>query len=187
MLSATLQNFVYKLKSKSSAGVIFSLVFFTKSVQESNKGPLRDKHKKFIIHYFDSEQKLNILKKETPSDEQSPTNPSDDNTDKLIDHAKALIDRAKTFITKLVGCKHGSKHPTISPVEMDVKPKALDVLHGQTMNKLTPLHVETDGSSRPSDADSNIPKCRKINGKMCTEIFTSVKDLKPPITKTITV
>ena len=104
-------------------------------------------------------------------------NPSDDNTDKLIDHAKALIDRAKTFITKLVGHKHGTKHPTTSPVETDMKPEALDVLHGQTMNKLTLLHVETDGSSRPSDADSNIPKHRKIKCKICTEIFSSVKDL----------
>ena len=90
------------------------------------------------------------IKEEPLSDEQSMANPFDDNMDKLIDHAKTLIDRAKTFVTKLVGHKHGSKHPTTSPVAADVKPKALDVLHGQTMNKLTLLHVETDGSSRPS-------------------------------------
>ena len=115
------------------------------------------------------------IKEETPSDEQSPTHPSDDNTDKLIDHAKALINKAKTFVTKLVGRKHGSKHPITSPVETDVKQKALDVLHRQTMNKLTPLHVETDGSSRPSNVDTNIPKRRKIKCKMCTEIFSSVE------------
>ena len=116
------------------------------------------------------------IKEETPSDEQSQINP-DNNMDKLIDHTKALIDRAKTFITKLVGHKHSTKHPITSPVETDVKPKALDMLHGQTLNKLTTLHVETDGSSRPSDADSTIPKYRKIKCKMCTEIFSSVKDL----------
>ena len=117
------------------------------------------------------------IKEETPSDEQLPTHASDDNMDKLVDHAKALINKAKTFVTKPVSHKHGSKHPITSPVETDVKPKALDVLHGQTMNKLTPLHVETDGSSRPSNVDTNIPKHRKIKCKMCTEIFSSVKDL----------
>ena len=117
------------------------------------------------------------IKEEPPSDEQSQKTPTDDNTDQLIDHAKALIDTAKTFITKPVGHKHGRKHPATSPVETDVKPKALDVLHGETMNKLTTLQVETDGSSRPSDADSNTQKHRKIRCKMCNEIFSSVKEL----------
>ena len=88
-----------------------------------------------------------------------------------------LIDKAKTFVTKPVGCKHGSKHATKSSVETDVKPTALELLHGQTLNKLATLHVETDGSSRPSDAESTLPKHRKIRWKMCTEIFTSIKDL----------
>ena len=65
----------------------------------------------------------------------------------------------------------------LDTVKADVKPKALDILHGVTMNKLTTLHVEMDGSSRPSDVDSRIPKCRKIKCKMCMEIFGSVKDL----------
>ena len=56
-------------------------------------------------------------------------------------------------------------------------PKALDVLQDMTLNKLRTLHVETDGSNRPSDSVSNTPKCRKIKCKMCDEIFSSVKDL----------
>ena len=56
-------------------------------------------------------------------------------------------------------------------------PKALDVLQDMTINKLRTLHVETDGSNRPSDSVPNTPKHRKIKCKMCDEIFSSVKDL----------
>ena len=97
--------------------------------------------------------------------------------DQLIDHAQALIDTAKTFVTKPVGHKQPKKQPAAKPVESGKDPMALDVLHGMTMNKLTTLHVETDGSNCLSDADPITPKCRKIKCKMCTEIFGSVKDL----------
>ena len=72
---------------------------------------------------------------------------NEDKMDQLIDHAKALIDMAKTFVTKPVGRKQSRKQPTAKPVKSGIKPKALDVLHGVTMNKLATLHVETDGSS----------------------------------------
>ena len=117
------------------------------------------------------------IKEEPTSDEHPQKTPTDDNTDQLIDHTKVLIDTAKTFVTKLARHKHGRKHPATLSVETDVKPKALDVLHGATMNNLTTLQVETDGSSRPGDADTNIPKHRKIKCKMCNEIFSSVKEL----------
>ena len=45
------------------------------------------------------------------------------------------------------------------------------------MNKLATLHVETDGTSRPSDEGTTIPKCRKIKCKMCMEIFGTVREL----------
>ena len=102
---------------------------------------------------------------------------SEDKTDQLIDHAQALIDTAKIFVTKPVGCKQPKKQPATKPVKSGKDPAALDVLHRVTMNKLTMLHVEVDGSNRPSDADPITPKCRKIKCKMCTEIFGSVKDL----------
>ena len=72
------------------------------------------------------------IKVEPQSDEHTQKTPTEDNTDQLIDHAKALIDTAKTFVTKPAGRKHGRKHPATSSVETDVKPKALDVLHGVT-------------------------------------------------------
>ena len=78
-----------------------------------------------------------LIKEEPTSDEHPQKTPTDDNTDQLIDHAKALTDTAKTFVTKLAGRKHGRKHSVTSPVETDVKTKALDMLHGETMNKLT--------------------------------------------------
>ena len=78
-----------------------------------------------------------MIKEEPTSDEHPQKTPTDDNTDQLIDHAKALIDTAKTFVTKLASCKHGRKHSVTLPVETDVKPKTLDMLHGETMNKLT--------------------------------------------------
>ena len=114
---------------------------------------------------------------ELQTDDLTERTPTEDKTDQLIDHAKALIDTAKTFVTKPVSRKHSSKQPTAKPVKANVNLKALDILHGVTMNKLATLHVKTDGSSQPSDVDSSIPKCRKIKHKMCTEIFGSVKDL----------
>ena len=50
------------------------------------------------------------------------------------------------------------------------KPKALDMLHGQTLNNIATLKVGTDGTS---DADSST----KIKCKICTEIFSSFKEL----------
>ena len=61
--------------------------------------------------------------------------------------------------------------------ELSKVPKALDMLQDMTINKLRTLHVETDGSNRPSYSVPNTPKCRKIKCKMCDEIFSSVKDL----------
>ena len=97
-------------------------------------------------------------------------------TDQLIDQAHALIDTAKTFITKPVSHKHPRKRPMKS-AEASKVPKALDVLQDMTINKLRTLHVETDGSNRPSDSVPSTPKRRKIKCKMCDEIFSSVKDL----------
>ena len=114
---------------------------------------------------------------EPQSDELTKKNSTEDQTDQLIHHAKALINTAKTFVTKPVSHKHDRKQPTALPVETDVKPKALDIHHRVTLNKLATLHMETDGSSGPSDADSSTPKCRKIKCKMCMEIFGSVKEL----------
>ena len=102
---------------------------------------------------------------------------SEDKTDQFIDHAQALIDTAKTFVTKPVGRKQPKKQPAAKPVKSGKDPTALDVLHVMSMNKLTTLHAETDGSNCPSDADPITPKCRKIKCKMCMEIFGSVKDL----------
>ena len=97
--------------------------------------------------------------------------------DQLIDHANALINTAKTFVTKPVGCKHSQKHTTVSHVEKNNKTNVLDVLHVVTMDKLATLQVETDSSSKPRTADSSGVKCRKIKCKMCVEIFGSVKEL----------
>ena len=73
-------------------------------------------------------------------------------TDKLIDQAKALINTAKTFVTKPVKRKHGSKSGFSPSSTSKTKPKgnALDVLQEQTVHNLTPLHVGTDGSMKPS-------------------------------------
>ena len=101
----------------------------------------------------------------------------EDKTDQLIDHAKALIDTAKTFVTKPVSRKQPRKQPTAKPVKSGDKAQALDVLHGVTLNKLATLHVETNGTSQPSDEGTTILKCRKIKCKMCTEIFGTVRDL----------
>ena len=71
----------------------------------------------------------------------------EDKMDQLIDHAKALIDMAKTFVTKPVSHKQPRKQPTAKPIKSSDKAQALDILHGVTMNKLATLHVETDGTS----------------------------------------
>ena len=101
---------------------------------------------------------------------------NEDKTDQLIDQAHALIDTAKTFVAKPVSHKHPRKWP-VTAAEPDKVPKVLDVLQDMTINKLRTLHVETDGSNRPSDSVPTTPKCRKIKYKMCDEIFSSVKDL----------
>ena len=101
----------------------------------------------------------------------------EDNTDQLIDQAQALIDMAKSFVTKPVGRKQPMKQLIAKAAKSVDEPKALDVLHSKTMNKLATLQVETDGSSQPSDTGSSTPKHRKIKCKMCTEIFGSIKGL----------
>ena len=102
---------------------------------------------------------------------------NDDNTDQLIDQAQALINTAKTFVTKSVSHKQPRKRPTSKGAKPEGEPKALDVLHDMTMNKLMTLQVETDDSSWPSDTVPNSPKHRKIKCKMCTGIFSSVENL----------
>ena len=101
---------------------------------------------------------------------------NEDKTDQLIDQAHALIDMAKTFVTKPVSHKHPRKRP-VKAVKPGKVPKALDLLQDMTVNKMRTFHVETDGSNRPSDSVPTTPKCRKIKCKMCDEIFSSVRDL----------
>ena len=78
--------------------------------------------------------------------EPATSEPTMDNikTDQLLDQAHALIDKAKRFVTKPVHSKHLRKRP--SSTQND-EPKALDVLHDMTVNKLSTLHVETDGTT----------------------------------------
>ena len=61
-----------------------------------------------------------------------------DKTDQLIDQAHALIDMAKTFVTKPVSHKHPRKQRA---TKSEDEPKALDVLQDMTMNKFRTLHV----------------------------------------------
>ena len=100
-------------------------------------------------------------------------------TDQLIDQAKALINTAKTFVTKPVKRKHSSKSGSSSTSTSKTRPKvkALDVLQEQTVRKLTTFHVGTDGSM---NANTDVPpssKCRKIRCKLCENTFSSVKEL----------
>ena len=100
-------------------------------------------------------------------------------TDKLIDQAKALINTAKTFVTKPVKQKHGSKS-SFSPSSTSItKPisNALDVLQEQTLHNLTPLHVGTDGSTKLSTEVPPLTKRQKIRCKLCDNTFSSVKGL----------
>ena len=108
--------------------------------------------------------------------EPATSEPTMDNikTDQLIDQAHALIDKAKRFVTKPVDSKHSRKRPSS---RQNDEPKALDVLHDMTVNKLSTLHVETDGTTRPSDSMPPAPKARKIRCRLCTEIFSTVKEL----------
>ena len=119
------------------------------------------------------------IKEEPPLEEQPHTKVTA--TDQLIDHAKALIDTAKTFITKPVNRKHSSKgSPTSSASSVSrskSKIKALEVLQEQTVKNLLTLHVGTDSSVKSSNVDPPFPKRRKIKCKMCDEIFASIKEL----------
>ena len=117
------------------------------------------------------------IKEEFPLEEQSQSDTIA--TDKLIDQAKALIITAKTFVTKPVKRKHGSKSG-FSPSSTSItKPKsnALDVLQEQTVCNLTPLHVGTDGSTKLSTEVPPLTKRRKIRCKLCDNTFSSVKGL----------
>ena len=81
------------------------------------------------------------IKEEFPLEEQSQADTTA--TDKLIDQAKAQINTAKTFVTKPVERKHGSKSGPSPRSISKTKPKdnALDVLQEQTVRNLTTLHV----------------------------------------------
>ena len=74
------------------------------------------------------------IKVEPPMDDLN-----EDNMDQLIDQAQALIDTAKKFVTKPVGCKQPRKQPTSKATKSEDEPKALDVLHSMTVNKLATL------------------------------------------------
>ena len=76
-----------------------------------------------------------------------------------------------------MGRKHQRKSPVTKPIKSDDKPKALNILHGVTMDNLATLHVGMDGSSKPMDVSTITPKCQKIKCKMCAEIFSTVKEL----------
>ena len=106
--------------------------------------------------------------------EPSVVDINEDKTDQLIDQAQALIDMAKTFATKPVSHKRPRKQPA-KAAKPGTVPKALDLLQDMTVNKLRTLHVETDGSTRPSDSVPTTPKCRKIKCKMCHGTFSSVR------------
>ena len=117
------------------------------------------------------------IKEEFPLEDQSQSDTIA--TDKLIDQAKALINTAKTFVTKPVKRKHGSKSGFSSSSTSKTQPKgnALDVLQEQTVRNLTPLHVGTDGSMKPSTEVPPPAKSRKIRCKLCDHTFSSVKGL----------
>ena len=68
------------------------------------------------------------IKVEPPADDLN-----DDKTDQLIDQAQALINTAKTFVTKPVNRKQPRKQPTVKATKSKDEPKALDVLHDMTM------------------------------------------------------
>ena len=116
------------------------------------------------------------IKEKTPQEDQSQSYTIA--TDKLIDQAKALINTAKTFITKPVKRKYGSKsHTSSSTSNTQLKGNALDVLQEQTVRNLTILHVGTDGSMRPRTEVPPQVKSQKIRCKLCDNTFSSVKGL----------
>ena len=88
------------------------------------------------------------IKEEFPLEDQSQSDTIA--TDKLIDQAKALINTAKTFVTKPVKRKHGStSFSPSSTSRTQPKPNPLDSLQEQTVRNLTTLHVGTDGTMTP--------------------------------------
>ena len=110
------------------------------------------------------------------SEPDTPEPAKDNNKmEQLIYQAHALIDKANKFVTKPVHSKHPRKRPHSSRND---EPKALDVLHDMTVNKLSTLHVAIDGTTRPSESAQPAPKARKIRCRLCTEIFSTVKELK---------
>lgn len=119
------------------------------------------------------------IKEKPSSEEQLQTETTA--TEQLIDHAKALINTAKTFVTKPANRKHISKGSSAPPVvtagKSKPKIKALDLLQEQTLNNLATLQVGTDSSNKPSNVDPATPKHRKIKCKMCDEVFASVREL----------
>ena len=115
------------------------------------------------------------LKEEFPLEDQSQ---SQSDCDKLIDQAKALINTAKTFVTKPVKRKHGSKSFSPSSTgRTQPKANALDSLQEQTVCNLATLHVGTDGTMTPSTEMPTPAKRRKISCKLCFNTFSSVKEL----------
>ena len=118
------------------------------------------------------------LKEEFPLEDQSQSQTDTIATDQLIDEAKALINTAKTFITKPVKRKHGSKSfSRLSTNRILPKGNALDVLQEQTVRNLTTLHVETDGTMTPSTEMPTTAKRWKIRCKLCVNTFSSIKEL----------
>ena len=117
-------------------------------------------------------------KEEFPLEDQSPSQSDTIATDKLIDQAKALINTAKTFVTKPVKRKHGStSFSPSSTSRTQPKPNALDSLQEQTVRNLTTLHVGTDGTMTPSTEMPTLAKKWKIRCKLYVNTFPSVKEL----------
>ena len=95
-------------------------------------------------------------------------------TDTLLSHAKSLIKQAKTLVSKPVGKKPATRKKgkamvsTGADSHVEAPRMALDMLHQNTMDTLTPKR------NKPSTKSSK--ECT-IQCKMCTETFTRVKDL----------
>ena len=96
-----------------------------------------------------------------------------DNIQSLLTQAEKLVNKAKSIVTTTKSEKPPTKGRTKGrtsittefPVETNSDP--LDVLHQKTMNKLAPI-----------GAIPKIPaRVRVIHCKMCTETFSTVKDL----------
>ena len=117
------------------------------------------------------------IKVELPLEDQSQSDTIA--TDKLIDQANTLINTLKSFVTKPVKRKHGSKSGFSPSSTSKSQPKgnALDILQDQTVRNLTPLHVGTDGSMKPITEVPPLAKSRKIKCKLCDNTFSSVKGL----------